>query len=215
MWSKLGSAHAKHWWTQGSKKATGGERGALEAALCSSGLGQSPAKPCYPEEAVLGAETCRAVNSLSLSNRLDECCAGPGERPANRFIGGGKAGDLSAPQGAYLYRPAGNRSREGGHPQGWKAQTRRAIANEMAWRAGREMDLPPDPGARHLAKQRARRGRLLFGSCHCDSPVDNAEHALFVCAKWGAAREVVLAVRVVRGRNLLVSPLGGAARRFA
>ena len=25
----------------------------------------------------------------------------------------------------------------------------------------------------------------------CDSPVDNAEHALFVCAKWGAAREAL------------------------
>ena len=25
--------------------------------------------------------------------------------------------------------------------------------------------------------------------CHCDSPVDNAEHAFFVCAKWGVARE--------------------------
>ena len=24
---------------------------------------------------------------------------------------------------------------------------------------------------------------------YSDSPVDNAEHALFVCAKWGAARE--------------------------
>ena len=27
--------------------------------------------------------------------------------------------------------------------------------------------------------------------CHCDSPVDNAEHALFVCAKWVAAREAL------------------------
>ena len=27
--------------------------------------------------------------------------------------------------------------------------------------------------------------------CHCDSPVDNAEHALFVCIKWGAAREAL------------------------
>ena len=27
--------------------------------------------------------------------------------------------------------------------------------------------------------------------CYCDSPVDNAEHALFVCAKWGVAREAV------------------------
>ena len=27
--------------------------------------------------------------------------------------------------------------------------------------------------------------------CYCDSPVDNAEHALFVCAKWGAAREAL------------------------
>ena len=27
--------------------------------------------------------------------------------------------------------------------------------------------------------------------CHCDSPVDNLEHALFMCAKWGAAREAL------------------------
>ena len=27
--------------------------------------------------------------------------------------------------------------------------------------------------------------------CYCDSPVDNAEHALFVCGKWGAAREAL------------------------
>ena len=26
---------------------------------------------------------------------------------------------------------------------------------------------------------------------YCDSPVNNAEHALFVCAKWGAAREAL------------------------
>ena len=52
---------------------------------------------------------------------------------ANRFIGGGKAGNLSASQGAYLRRHAENRSREGGHPQGWKAQTRREMADEMAW----------------------------------------------------------------------------------
>ena len=26
---------------------------------------------------------------------------------------------------------------------------------------------------------------------YCDSPVDNAEHALFVCTKWGAAREAL------------------------
>ena len=25
--------------------------------------------------------------------------------------------------------------------------------------------------------------------CYCGSPVDNAEHALFVCAKWSVARE--------------------------
>ena len=27
--------------------------------------------------------------------------------------------------------------------------------------------------------------------CYCDFPLDNAEHALFVCAKWGVAREVL------------------------
>ena len=27
--------------------------------------------------------------------------------------------------------------------------------------------------------------------CHCDSPMDNAEHPLFVCAKWGAARDAL------------------------
>ena len=35
----LCSAYAKHWWTQGSKKETGRDRGAFEAALGSSGLG--------------------------------------------------------------------------------------------------------------------------------------------------------------------------------
>ena len=25
--------------------------------------------------------------------------------------------------------------------------------------------------------------------CYCDFPVDNAEHALFVCVKWGVSRE--------------------------
>ena len=72
-------------------------------------------------------------SGLSIPNCVDECCAGPGERPAMRFIGGGKAGDLSASQGAYLRRLARNRSREGGHLQGWKAQTRREMANKMAW----------------------------------------------------------------------------------
>ena len=27
--------------------------------------------------------------------------------------------------------------------------------------------------------------------CYCDFPVDNAEHALFVCAKWGVAKEAL------------------------
>ena len=27
--------------------------------------------------------------------------------------------------------------------------------------------------------------------CYCDSPVDNAYHALFVCANWGVAKEAV------------------------
>ena len=70
----------------------------------------------------------------------------------------------SASQGTYLHRPAGNCSRKGGHPQGWKAQTRRKMADEMAWWADREMDLPPNPGARHLAEQKARGSRLLVGA---------------------------------------------------
>ena len=74
------------------------------------------------------------------------------------------------------------------------------------------MDLPSDPGVLHLAEQKARRARFLLGAsalghdcfnaylkpfkkrenatfCYCDSPVDNAEHAFFVCDKWGVARE--------------------------
>ena len=27
--------------------------------------------------------------------------------------------------------------------------------------------------------------------CYCDFPVDTAEHALIVCAKWGVAREAL------------------------
>ena len=36
-------------------------------------------------------------------------------------------------QAKLLNKPAGNRSREEGHPQGWKAQTCREMADEMAW----------------------------------------------------------------------------------
>ena len=32
-----------------------------------------------------------------------------------------------------LKKPAGHRSRAGGHPQGWKTQTRREMTDEMAW----------------------------------------------------------------------------------
>ena len=27
--------------------------------------------------------------------------------------------------------------------------------------------------------------------CYCDFPVDNAEHEIFVCAKWGVARKAL------------------------
>ena len=54
-------------------------------------------QPCYPEEAVLGTEKCGDENCLSIPNCVDECCAGPGERPANWHIGRGKEVDLSAP----------------------------------------------------------------------------------------------------------------------
>ena len=47
--------------------------------------------------AVLGTERCGTENSLNIPNCIDECCAGPGERPANRLIVVGKEGDLSAP----------------------------------------------------------------------------------------------------------------------
>ena len=80
-----------------------------------------------------------------------ECCVGPGERSANSFIRRGKAEDLSAPQGAFLYQLAGNHLRKGGHLQGSKAQTRREMADEMAWRV-------------NLAEQKTRRSRLLCGA---------------------------------------------------
>ena len=117
----------------GKEKKTGGEHGAFEAALCSSGLGKCPAKRCYPEGTVLSAEICHAENSFSIQNCLDEYCVGPGERSDTIVIGVGKAGDLSAPQGAYLHRRAGNHSHKGGHPQGWKVQTRREMVDEMSW----------------------------------------------------------------------------------
>ena len=87
--------------------------------------------------------------------------------------------------------------------------------------ADREMELPPDSGACHLAEQRAREvgfylAQALSGHgyfkpylrrfkksgeeiCYCcDFPVDNAEHALFVCAKWGVARENMVGDEAIR-----------------
>ena len=63
-----------------------------------------------------------------------------------------------------IFTIAGNGSRKGGHPEGWKTQTRREMADEMAWWADREIDLPPDPGARRLAEQRARGSWHLLGA---------------------------------------------------
>ena len=68
------------------------------------------------KKAVLGTEKSSTDNSLNITNCIDECCAGPAERPANTLIGEGKAVDLSAPQGAHLCnKPKGNRSRGGSH----------------------------------------------------------------------------------------------------
>ena len=86
MWSKLDSAYAQHWLTQGSEKETGGVCGDFEATLCNFSLGKCPAKPCYPDETVLSAEIWRALNSFRIYNYLDECCIGPGERSVNTFL---------------------------------------------------------------------------------------------------------------------------------
>ena len=74
------------------------------------------------------------------------------------------------------------------------------------------MSRPPDPGAHHLVEKKARGSRFLHGAsafmpwlfqrvpealqearrgnvCYRDSAVSNAEHAFFVCAKWGIVRE--------------------------
>ena len=132
---------------------------------------------------------------------------------ANRFIGGGKAGDFPALQGAYLYRPAGNRSREG-HPQGWKAQTRREWqtrwhgeqTGRWTYRVIPELAtwLNRKHGEVGFYLAQALSGHGCFNAflrrfkkrdeeicCYCETPVDNAEHALFVCAKWGVAREAI------------------------
>ena len=54
-------------------------------------FGQMPLKPSYPGKHVFSTESCRDENSLNMPNCVDECCVGPGERPANRLIGEGKA----------------------------------------------------------------------------------------------------------------------------
>ena len=54
------------------------------------------------DKAVLGTERCSDENYLSILKYVDECCACPGERTTNELISKGKAGGLSASQGAYL-----------------------------------------------------------------------------------------------------------------
>ena len=39
-------------------------------------------------------------------------------------------------------------------------------------------------------KRFKKRGEEMFH--YCNSPVDDAEHALIVCAKWGTSREVLV-----------------------
>ena len=58
----------------GSKKKTCGKRGALEAVLCSFGIGDCPWQPCYPKK------DCPYNNYLRIPNCVDERCAVPRER---------------------------------------------------------------------------------------------------------------------------------------
>ena len=44
---------------------------------------------------------------------------------------------------------------------------------------------------RHRAYLRRFKKRDEETCCYCDSPVDNAEHSLFVCTTWGVAREAI------------------------
>ena len=44
--------------------------------------------------------------------------------------------------------------------------------------------------------------------CYCDFPVDNAEHAIFVCEKWGVKREALYqAVCAEVTPDTMVSPM--------
>ena len=70
---------------------------AAKAIQCGAALTRLMLDIGGSREAILGTERCGDENCLSIPNCVDECCAGPGERPVNRFIGGGKEGDLSAP----------------------------------------------------------------------------------------------------------------------
>ena len=102
---------------------------------------------------MVGTERCGTKNSLNIPNCVDECCAGPGERRDNKLISEGKAGDLSASQGAHLYttnQQVITRAKEA------IRKKRREMVDEMSWRTVREMDIPPDPGARHLARYKVR-----------------------------------------------------------
>ena len=69
------------------EEKTGGKRDAIKTALFSSSLAKCPWQPCYLQKVVLGTKECSVENYLSISNCVDERCAGPGERTDNMLIG--------------------------------------------------------------------------------------------------------------------------------
>ena len=170
--------------------------------------GQVPLATMISKKAVFGTERSGAENSLSISNCVDECWVGPGDPPANSLIGGGKAENLSAQQGAYLYdnqqviaRAKEAIRKEERHKlveiwqSRWQGEqtgrwTHRLILQVATW-------LNRNHGEVGFYLVQELQGYGCFNSYlkhfkkNCGSPLDDAEHTLFVCARRGVAREVV------------------------
>ena len=143
MWSRSDSAHAQHWWPQGSQEKAGGERGKFER------------------------------------------CVSPGERPTNRLI---------RKDGRRRFVEKWQTTWHGDQSGRW---THRLIPELATW-----LDRKHGQVGFYLAQ--ALSGHGCFNlylkrfkkrddeSCrYCGSLVENAEHTLFVCARWGAEREAV------------------------
>ena len=186
MWSELGPAYAKHWWTQGREKKIWWRAWSIQS--CYMLQNHAIQKKLFSAQRLVALRIVSAYRTISMSAVLVLASVPPI--------------DLLAEERQETFQLRKELTCADLQEMRWHGEqtgrwTYRLIPELATW-------LNRKHGEVGFYLAQALLGHACFNAylrrfkkrdeetcCYCDFPVDNAEHALFVCAKWGVDREVL------------------------